>query len=160
MSDKHMRTDPTWAVVPEPDRPGDVPCLCRGEDGVEPRWREDSQLWHLRVGGMVYGVSRRARGVIAGALGLVDPEGAAPTGGPVPEGFGWPRVDGKPVMPGDVMWDREDGTRHKVVAVTAYEDGSVGRRVLPAGARRARAGRAGRGMEAVRREGDGEDRWT
>lgn len=125
MSDKTRTCDPTWAVVPEPDRPGDVPCLCRGEGGVEPRWREDSQLWHLRVGGMVYGVSRRARDVIAGALGL------APVEHTVPGTAEWPMVDGEPVVPGDVLWD-SDGTRHtvesvrfeEVVDVITMEDGT------------------------------------
>lgn len=42
--------------------------------------------------------------------------------GALPEGVEWPMVDGEPVMPGDVLWDR-DGTRRRVTEVRFWREG-------------------------------------
>lgn len=40
----------------------------------------------------------------------------------LPRGFVWPCVDGKPVVPGDVLWD-SDGTRRRVTEVRFWREG-------------------------------------
>ena len=40
----------------------------------------------------------------------------------LPWGFVWPCVDGKPVVPGDVLWD-SDGTRRRVTEVRFWREG-------------------------------------
>ena len=42
--------------------------------------------------------------------------------GSLPWGVEWPTVDGKPVMPGDVLWD-SDGTRRRVTEVRFWREG-------------------------------------
>ena len=42
--------------------------------------------------------------------------------GTLPEGVEWPMVDGRPVMPGDVLWD-SDGTRRRVADVRFWCEG-------------------------------------
>ena len=99
-----------------------VPCLCRfGDEGVDTRYVHERQGWHVVIDGVRYGVSYQARSIIAESLDLCAPKYR------LPSGVAWPEVDGKPVVPGDVLWD-ELGIRQEVMDVmfsTGFMSGSV-----------------------------------
>lgn len=119
----HLRLEPGKRVKRVGDAPEGAPCLCKCTDGglVAGSIAGDRQNWHIAIDGVRYGVSNHARRVIAEALDLTTSQQT------LPPGIEWPEVDGKPVVPGDVLWD-DMGLRNEVSEVkfsTGFMSGAV-----------------------------------